>query len=217
MRRAPVEDERAAALKAAEAGAQLGAIAKIAGNPASRLSDAALRALMRCLGAESKAVRRHAAGAAALAAAHDPRILAALHTLLESVAPRARFGAAYALGLAQSDTFDLRAANALYEALGDADGDVRWAAHDLIMRLGAAFPAEVRAGLLTLAARTDAPDARKMALYCLRDLTPGGDEVLRAAIDASGADDTHVRLASLAILARLPAYRREASAIAARI
>ena len=209
-------DEIAAALEAAAPDAQLAAIALVARNPNTRLSEAAVRALMRCLGAESKSVRRHAAEAAALSAPHNPAILSALHTLLASVAPRAQFGAAYTLGLVGGDAFDLRAADALHHALGDADGDVRWAAHDLIMRLGGEYPAEVRTGLLTLA-HGGTPDARKMALYCLRDLAPAGPEVLHAATVASAANDTHVRLASLAILARLPAYRQEAAAIAARI
>jgi HEAT repeat protein len=209
-------DEIAAALEAAEPGVRLGAIAQIARTPDTRLSEAVIRALMRCLGAENKAVRRHAAEAAAIAAPHNPAIMPALHELLAAVAARARFGAAYALGLVGGDAFDLRATDALYEALGDPDGDVRWAAHDLIMRLGAEYSAEVRTGLLALAHR-GAPDARKMALYCLRDLAPDGEEVLHAATLASAADDTHVRLASLAILARLPAYRPQASAIAARI
>jgi len=209
-------NEIAAALEAADPAAQLRAIAEIAGSPATRLSAAGVGALVRCLGAESKPVRRHAAEAAALAAPHDSRIVSALHAMLANPAPRARFGAAYALGLLGGDDFDLRAAGALYEALGDGDGDVRWAAHDLLMRIGGEYPAPVRAGLLALA-RGGAPDARKMALYCLRDLAPDGAEVLHAAGDASAADDTHVRLASLAILARLPNFRREAASIAARM
>jgi HEAT repeat protein len=213
---APNENEIAAALEADDPAAQLGAIAEIARNPATRLSQAAVRALLRCLGAERKQVRRHAADTAALAAAHDSRIVSALHATLESAEPRVRFGAAYALGLIGGDAFDLRAAAALYDALGDADGDVRWAAHDLLLRLGGAFPAAVGAGLLALA-RGGAPDARKMALYCLRDLAPGGAEVMRAAIEASAAGNPHVRLASLAILARLANFRREASEIAARM
>jgi HEAT repeat protein len=209
-------DKIATALEAAEPDVQLGAIAQIARTPDTRLSEAVVRALMRCLGAENKAVRRHAAEAAAITAPHNLAIASTLQALLASVAPRERFGAAYALGLVGGDAFDLRATDALYEALGDPDGDVRWAAHDLIMRLGAEYPGEVRTGLLALAHR-GAPDARKMALYCLRDLAPDGEEVLHAATLASAADDTHVRLASLAILARLPAYRPQASAIAARI
>lgn len=209
-------DEIAAALEADDKETQLGAIALLARTPHIQLSQSAVRALMRCLGAESKAVRRHAAEAAAMASPHNRAIATALHALLASAAPRARFGAAYALGLVGAGAFDLRAADALYEALGDADGDVRWAAHDLIMRLGSEYPAQIRTGLLSLA-HGSAPDARKMALYCLRDLAPAGAEVLHAATLASAADDTHVRLASLAILARLPAYQHEASAIAARI
>ncbi|MHB8383248.1 MAG: HEAT repeat domain-containing protein, partial [Candidatus Binataceae bacterium] len=161
-------------------------------------------------------VRRRAAEAAAIAAPHNPAISPALLALLATTAPRARFGAAYALGLIGGDAFDLRAGDALYEALGDSDGDVRWAAHDLIMRLGGIYPARILAGLLALA-HDGSPDARKMALYCLRDLAPAGAEVLHAASLASGAGNTHVRLASLAILARLPAYRREASTIAMRM
>ncbi len=213
---APNADEIAAALETDDKETQLGAISLIARTPRIQLSQSATRALMRCLGAESKTVRRRAAEAAAITVPHNRAIATALHALLASAAPRARFGAAYALGLVGAGEFDLRAAAALYEALGDADGDVRWAAHDLITRLGGEYPAEVRTGLLSLA-HAGAPDARKMALYCLRDLAPAGAEVLHAATLASVADDTHVRLASLAILARLPAYQREASAIATRI
>ncbi|HVA41469.1 MAG TPA: HEAT repeat domain-containing protein [Candidatus Binataceae bacterium] len=198
---------------------QLGALAEIAHNPASGLSERAVHALARCVGAESKAVSRRAAEAAALAAAHDPRIAPAIRAMLEESTPRARFGAAYALGLIGGAEFDLRAADALYEALGEADGDVRWAAHELILRLGREHPLQVRAGLLALArdGREDNGDARKMALYCLRDLGPESRAVLDAARAASTAADMHVRLASLAILARLPAYRGEAAAIAIRM
>ncbi|HUY27666.1 MAG TPA: HEAT repeat domain-containing protein [Candidatus Binataceae bacterium] len=219
MSSAQIPDEVAATLEALDPATQLGAIAEIALNPASSLSERTVYALARCVGAESKAVGRRAAEAAALVAAHDPRIAPAIRALLEESSPRARFGAAYALGLIGGAQFDLRAADALYQALGDADGDVRWAAHDLILRLGGAHPPQVRSGLLALArdGREDNGDARKMALYCLRDLGPESRDVLDAARAASTAADAHVRLASLAILARAPAYRREAAAIAMRM
>ena len=209
-------DEIAAALNSASPAAQLEAIARIAANPAAPLAEAVRDAILRCLGAESKSVRRRAAEAAARAAQHDRRLIARLHALIDNGTPRERFCAAYALSLCGGGALDLRAAAALFEALGDADGDVRWAAHDLLMRLGAEYPPQIRAGLLAIA-ESGAPDARKMALYCLRDLAPDGPDVLRAALSAGGAANTHVRLASLAILARLPAFRADASEAAARM
>ena len=44
-------------------------------------------------------------------------------------------------------------ADALSEAIADDDGDIRWAAANLMVRLGREYPAEIRARLLTLARR----------------------------------------------------------------
>ena len=103
-------------------------------------------------------------------------------------------------------------ADALGEAMADDDGDVRWAATDLMVRLGRENPAEIRARLLKLAAGSDR-NARKMALYCIRDLEINGPELIAVVERAVHDSDVHVRLAALAVLSRL----RDAPEAAVRI
>ena len=65
--------------------------------------------------------------------------------------------------------FAMDSAEVLCEAMADDDGDIRWAATNLMVRLGHENLAEIGARLLKLAAGSDR-NARKMALYCIRDL-----------------------------------------------
>ena len=69
----------------------------------------------------------------------------------------------------------MHVADALCEALADDDGDIRWAAANLIVRLGREYPAEIRERLLALGADSDR-NVRKMALYCLLRRTDASDE-----------------------------------------
>jgi HEAT repeat protein len=81
-----------------------------------------------------------------------------------------------------------------------------------MVRLGRENLPEISARLLKLAAGGDR-NARKMALYCIRDLEIAGPELLAVAGRAVHDSDVHVRLAALAVLSRM----RDATAQAVRI
>jgi HEAT repeat protein len=179
---------------------QLEAIMRLVDDAPSALSDAALDALARCLGAGRKAIERRAADAFVAIAARDARAPVILHRVIEGADPRARWTAAYALARCGGERLAERAVDALFEALASDDGDVRWAAADLIVALGRERRAAVVTRLLKLASG-DNPVAQRMALYILRDLNADGGAMLEAIDRASRAASTHVRLAALAALA----------------
>jgi HEAT repeat protein len=161
------------------------------------LDTDALEALIENLASESKTVARHAAGAIATLGRSNPAIVTLLLDLLGASDATTRWTAAYALGLIDG-ALDLRAGPALIEALASNDGDVRWAALDLIVRLGRRFPDAIRASLLAL--QPDDTNRRKMSLYALRDLGLRDSDVLAAIRDASASTDRHVRFAALAFI-----------------
>src|ERR1700674_243750 len=181
---------------------RLDAIAQARRDAHLRLSERALAALVESLGDSRKVVQRRAVDALAAAAALDSRVVAALHAALDCGEPGRRWCAAYALSLI-TGALDLRAQKALLEALANSDGDVRWAAANLIVRLGGENPQPIRHGLIEL---EDHPDhnARKMAIYCLRDLKLDDPEVRATVERASRAAESGVRLAALSLLAHLP-------------
>jgi HEAT repeat protein len=195
-------DRLAIALESGDLQTRLDAIAEARRDPHARLSERAMAALIEALGDSRKVVQRRAVDALAAAAAHDPRVIDALHAALDSDQPTRRWCAAYALGLI-GGALDLRAQKALLEALANPDGDVRWAAANLIVRLGGDNPDPIRHGLIAL---EDHPDhnARKMAIYCLRDLKLDDPEVRATVERASRAAESGVRLAALSLLAHLP-------------
>ncbi len=202
-------DPLAAALESDDLKRQLEAIAEVTREARARCSERALAALIECLGDSRKVVQRRAADALGAAAAHDPRIVPGLRAALDSEPAGRRWGAAYALSLIDR-ALDLRAHNALLEALANPDGDVRWAAKDLLVRLAGEHPDEVRRSLIALQELPEGhPDdhrdhnARKMALYALRDLKFAGPEVRAMAARASRAAESAVRLAALSLLAQL--------------
>src|SRR5262249_44062324 len=168
-------------------------------NPAQRLGAETVAAITGCLGADSKTVRRRAADALAALARRNPAIVGAIRPALRSANHRIRFGAAYALGAIGGEALTLDTAAALCEALGSSDGDLRWAAAELMVRLGRAHPKEIREELLALASSAN-PAAPKTALSCLRCRGAGGSGVLQAGAAAVRDRDAHVRLAALALL-----------------
>jgi HEAT repeat protein len=169
--------------------------------------------LIRELGDAHKEVQRRAIDQlAAMAAAGNPGITERLRDSLAGTDRRVRWAAAYALAQIGADAFAMDSADALCEAMGDEDGDIRWAATNLMVRLGRENLPEISARLLKLAASSDR-NARKMALYCIRDLEIAGPELLAVAERAVHDSDVHVRLAALAVLSRM----RDATAQAVRI
>jgi HEAT repeat protein len=194
--------------------ARIAAILQIARNPRAQLSDGALAALLQCLGATHKAVQRRAVDALAAIAERDTRVLPALRAALGGNDQRTRWAAAYALGLI-GDALDLTAQKTLLEALSNPDGDVRWAAAELVVRLGHESPDEIRLALIELGGHPD-HHARKMALYCLRDLKFADPQVRTMVENASRSAEPTVRLAALSLLANLSDADDEAIAIAMR-
>jgi HEAT repeat protein len=184
---------------------QLAAIEIIRASIGEPLSDRTLNALGDCIRASSKAVQRRAIDAlAAFEAGGDIRVVELLKLAMAGEDRRARWGAAYALGQIGNDAFAVNASGALIEALADDDGDIRWAAALLLVRLGRDYPAEIRAQLLDLAENGN-PNARKMALYCIRDRGFSGDDVIAIVARSMRDSSVHVRLAGLAVLARIEA------------
>ena len=179
-------------------------------------SDAAVvEKLMRELGDARKDVQRRAIDElVAIAGSGNPIVAEKLRGSIVSADRRVRWAAAYALGQIGAGAFAMDCADALCEAMSDDDGDIRWAATDLMVRLGRENLAPISARLLKLAADPASRRyARKMALYCIRDLDITGPELLAVVERAVHDSDVHVRLAALAVLSRL----HDAPEAAARI
>ena len=169
--------------------------------------------LIRELGDARKSVQRHAIDElVAIAASGDPLVIEDLRSSIASADRRVRWAAAYALAQIGAGAFAMDSADALCEAMADDDGDIRWAATNLMVRLGRDNLSEIGARLLKLAADSD-HNARKMALYCIRDLEIDSPELLAVVEGAVHDSDVHVRLAALAVLARI----RDASGQSVRI
>lgn len=193
---------------------RLRAILRLIREPQSEVEPGVLAALIECLGSADKTVQRSAASALAGLAAIEPEVAAALRKTVESNDARARWAAVYTLGLLRG-ALELKVLPALIEALGNGDGDVRWAASELIVRLGREYPREVRRELLALAASGNA-NGCKMALYCLRDLKFADAEVRLQAQRSSAASADHVRMAAMSLLANLADGSEESAEVMLR-
>jgi HEAT repeat protein len=184
------------ALRASDTDARITAIAALGRQ--GRATDEELAALADSLGHGRKLVQRRAAEVfAALAAAGVP-VTAVLAAALDGPEARQRWGAAYALALVGE--LPARALDVLLETLGDRDGDLRWAAAS-ILRQRRNDPELVQA-LVALVDRGGAA-ARKMALYCLRDLSARSAAIEAKVIAALEDPDRDVQLAAIATLAQL--------------
>jgi HEAT repeat protein len=202
------EDRLAQELASNDPSRQLAAIDSILTSsvqswPSTKLGGAALEALIGCIGSERKSIQRRAIDAlAALAAGGDARVITSLKHAMSADNRRARWGAAYALAQIGDDSLAIDAADALCEALGDDDGDIRWAASVLMVRLGRRHRDEIRARMLSLVSSGN-PNARKMALYCIRDLAFAGPDLVAVLENAVRDANVHIRLAALSVLAKL--------------
>lgn len=170
-------------------------------------SAAELDALRDCLGDSHKLVQRRAAEAFAELVRRGVNIGDRLAGALDVDDLRLRWGAVYALS--RIGPLTLKALPTLLDVIGLDDGDMRWAASELIKGLADSARPTVVDRLLEAAA-TPGP-RRKMALYCLRDLqVPQAADLVGAALA-----DTHLetRLAALALLAKVHADPAAAAAI----
>ena len=176
----------------------------IAANGRADAADLAL--LLDALGAPTKAEQRRAAEVLAAVARAGQDVAPLLEQGLADGSARRRWGAAYAcsvMGATSPACLPI-----LLEALGSDDGDVRWAAATIIRSLPGyqdVVP-ELRALVHALC-----PLQRKMALYCLRDLSAQAsgldDELLAALRD----DEPAVRLAALSTVTVLAQDRQAAA------
>ena len=159
--------------------------------------DAAeLTALCECLDDPHKLVQRRAAEAFAALARRGVPVEPHLRVALAARRSCAvRWGAVYALSLI--GPLPRAALPTLLEVIGLDDGDLRWAAADLLEQLAARERPAVVAGLLGRGGRPG--PQRKMALYCLRDL--GVAEAFDAALAALADAHVETRLAALAVVA----------------
>jgi HEAT repeat protein len=164
------------------------------------LATDVVEALVNLLGDESKELRRRAAGVL-VGACDDSRLRSLIDAALQSHDPDTRWGAAFVL--AQASYADDRVFAAACDAMGGTDGDVRWSASRIVVDYAAANPHAERA-LRALTAHDNA-DARKMALYCLRDM---GCAQAGVFVPALQDEDAGVRLAALAGLARTGTVER---------
>jgi len=171
-----------------------------------RADAADLALLLDALGAPTKAEQRRAAEVLAAVARAGQDVAPLLEQGLADGSARRRWGAAYAcsvMGATSPACLPI-----LLEALGSDDGDVRWAAATIIRSLPGyqdVVP-ELRALVHALS-----PLQRKMALYCLRDLSAQAsgldDELLAALRD----DEPAVRLAALSTVTVLAQDRQAAA------
>jgi HEAT repeat protein len=171
-----------------------------------------LAALVECLGHGRKAIERPAAEAFAVLAGRGVPVRDVLLAALTAPHPRRRWGAAYALSLVGEPP--AATLPVLLDTLGADDGDLRWAAAGVVVRV--VDRAAVVDGLGRLLGGSNAPQ-RKMALYCLRDLGVRTPETERAITGALGDADRDVQLAAMATLARLALDRGAAAARLVRV
>lgn len=175
--------------------------------------DAAeLEALGECLADAHKLVQRRAAEAFATLVRRGLPVEERLHAALAAPEPRRRWGGVYTLSLI--GPLPCEVLPILLDVIGLDDGDLRWAAADLIKQLAATDRDAVVARLLAAAGAPGPP--RKMALYCLRDL--GVAAAFDTALAALGDEHIEARLAALAVVATVhPDSTAAAELIAALI
>jgi HEAT repeat protein len=166
---------------------------------------AELSALIDWLGHDRKVVQRAAAEACTALAVAGLPVVERLRTALAAPRLRQRWGAAYALALLGPPPVD--SLPVLLDVLAEPDGDLRWAAAEIVVRMAGQVGVEQALHTLLGGASTV---GRKMALYCLRDLHATSPETERAAIAALGDADIGVRLAALAAVAALVSDRTAA-------
>mgnify|MGYP001821597560 CR=1 FL=1 len=157
-------------------------------------------ALGEALGDPEKAVARAASDALVEIATRIGGVEAAIRKALRSELPSQRWGAAFtAARIAPPGPHLLPP---LVEALGSADGDVRWAAARVIVEIGRVH-GEVLPLLLAMLRTGELPIQRRMASFALRELAPESVEAAEALVEATRDDDLQVRRAALTAMASL--------------
>ncbi len=195
-------------LRSPDLSRRIAALLSLKEEPQRAARGGTLEALIENLDSPSKAIQRRAADVLAAAAADSPAVVARVAALLDAPQPRVRWIAAYVLGQVDG-ALDLRAAYTLLEAFAADDGDVRWAALELLVRRGGCYRDAIRERLLMLAGNPD-PNCRKMSLYALRELGIFDPAAVALVCAACGSADSQVRLAALSFLKQAGAGSRDA-------
>ena len=155
-------------------------------------------ALGRALGDPDNAVVRAASDALVAIGRERGGLGEILSEALRSQDWRRRWGAVFTIARLEPPT--PRLLPGLVEALGSADGDVRWAAARILVDM-ARLHGEVEP-LLAGLARDDPRDAvRRMAIHALRSLAAAGGAGERALLSATRDREPSVRRAALTALA----------------
>jgi len=157
-------------------------------------------ALGEALGDPVKAVSRAASDALAEIGVRIGGVEDAIRVALRSDVPARRWGAAFTAARLEPPGPGLLPP--LVEAMGSADGDVRWAAARLIVAIGR-LHGEVLPLLLELARSGEPALLRRMASFALRELAPDRAETAEALAAASRDSDLQVRRAALTAMAAL--------------
>lgn len=187
-------------LRAPQLDERLAAIAELAAREHVERDE--LQALCACLGSEPKALQRRAAEACAALHRRGVVVTEMLLAALQAGGRQQRWGAAYALsrlGAAPPQVLPV-----LLECLGVDDGDLRWAAADILVHMDP-VPERLDALRDLLAAGNAAQ--RKMAAYCLRDIETRSAAIEQALCAALHDAEPGVRMAALSSLARLSVAR----------
>jgi HEAT repeat protein len=157
-------------------------------------------ALADALGDPEPAVMRAASDALVELERDAPSVRSALAKALRSDDATRRWGAASTW--ARIEPPPLRLLPALVETLGLPARHARWAAARLLVHMGR-LHGEVLPVLLAIAREDDRPQARRMAVYALRELAPDAPETARVLLEAARAPDLPLRRAALTSLASL--------------
>jgi len=157
-------------------------------------------ALGEALGDPEKAVARAASDALVEIAARTGGVDNAIRQSLRSELPSRRWGAAFTA--ARIEPPGPRLLPPLVEALGSADGDLRWAAARVIVDIGR-LHGEVLPLLLAMVRSGEQAIQRRMATFALRELAPDSAEAAEALVEATRDADLQVRRAAFMAMAAL--------------
>lgn len=156
-------------------------------------------ALLPQLSHSNQEIRRRSADVLAHALARGVGV-SITRACLDSSDPALRWGVAFAFsraGCADESVFV-----AALGTLGAADGDLRWAACEMVCSLAPTYdPAFERIRACAAEPGAPAESLRKAALYCLRDLKADCSALF---VTSLSDPSTAVRLAAMAALGRMP-------------
>lgn len=159
-----------------------------------------LDALGEALGDPDRCVAAAASDALALLGKTRNEVGGVLRRALRSDIPKRRWGAAFTT--ARLEPPSERLLPALVEALGFAEGNLRWAAARLLVETGR-LSEQVLPLLLGLVRSNGDPRVRRMATFCLRELAPDRPEAAAELLAATHERDIALRRSALSALASL--------------